>query len=62
MLKVHRISLPTLPSPVWDGDRVFEAPMEPMTYPVKGKDIALPNIKRYWGGQKLVSVEVPSHV
>jgi hypothetical protein len=44
MLKTHRISLPTLPSPIWDGDRVFEAPLEPMVYPVKGKDIALPNI------------------
>jgi len=44
MLKTHRISLPTLPSPIWDGDRVFEAPMEPMVYPVKGKDIALPNL------------------
>jgi len=45
MLKAKRISLPTtLPSPIWDGDRVFEAPMEPMVYPVKGKDIALPNL------------------
>ena len=45
MLKTQRISLPTtLPSQIWDGDRVFEAPMEPMVYPVKGKDIALPNL------------------
>jgi hypothetical protein len=44
MLKAQTIKLPTLPSPIWDGDRVFEAPMEPMVYPVKGKDIALPNI------------------
>ncbi|NAZ24060.1 MAG: hypothetical protein GU346_06380 [Thermocrinis sp.] len=44
MLKTQRIHIPTLPSPLWDGDRVFEAPMEPMVYPVKGKDIALPNL------------------
>ncbi len=44
MLKTHRITLPTVPSPVWDGDRVFEAPMEPMVYPIKGKDISLPNL------------------
>jgi len=44
MIKHCRITLPTLPSPVWDGDRVFEAPMEPMVYPVKGKDIAVPNL------------------
>jgi hypothetical protein len=44
MLKPKRITLPTLPSPVWDADRVFEAPMEPMVYPVKGKDFALPNL------------------
>jgi hypothetical protein len=44
MLKAQTIKLPTRPSPIWDGDRVFEAPMEPMVYPVKGKDIALPNL------------------
>jgi hypothetical protein len=44
MLKTQRIHINTLPSPLWDGDRVFEAPMEPMVYPVKGRDIALPNI------------------
>ncbi len=44
MLKTHRITLPTVPSPVWDGDRVFEAPLEPMVYPIKGKDIAVPNL------------------
>ncbi|MFZ8862648.1 MAG: hypothetical protein ACO2PP_19385, partial [Thermocrinis sp.] len=36
--------LTALPSPIWDGDRVFEAPCGPMVYPVKGKDIALPNL------------------
>jgi hypothetical protein len=45
MIKVQHISLPTpLPSPIWDGDRVFEAPMEPMVYPVKGKDFSVPNL------------------
>jgi hypothetical protein len=44
MLKHRTIHIPTLPSPLWDGDRVFEAPGGPMVYPVKGRDIALPNI------------------
>jgi hypothetical protein len=44
MIKTQTIKLPTVPSPIWDGDRVFEAPLEPMVYPVKGKDIALPNL------------------
>jgi hypothetical protein len=51
MLKTQRISLPTtLPSPIWDGDRVFEAPLEPMVYPVKTKDITVPN---FFGGTVL---------
>jgi len=44
MLKHRTIHINTLPSPLWDGDRVFEAPGGPMAYPVKGKDIALPNL------------------
>ncbi|MCI4453590.1 MAG: hypothetical protein JHC25_01420 [Thermodesulfobacterium sp.] len=44
MLKQCRIKLPIHPSPVWDGDRVFEAPCKAMSYPVKGKDIAIPNL------------------
>jgi hypothetical protein len=44
MIKTQTIRINTLPSPIWDGDRVFEAPMEPMVYPMRGKDIALPNI------------------
>jgi hypothetical protein len=44
MIKTQTIRINTLPSPIWDGDRVFEAPMEPMVYPVRGKDIALPNL------------------
>ncbi len=44
MIKHQTIRINTLPSPVWDGDRVFEAPMGPMVYPVKGKDLSVPNI------------------
>jgi hypothetical protein len=44
MIKTQTIRINTLPSPIWDGDRVFEAPCGPMVYPVKGKDIALPNL------------------
>ncbi len=44
MLKTYRITLPTVPSPLWDGDRVFEAPMEPMVYPMRSKDFVLPNL------------------
>ncbi len=44
MIKTCRISILTHPSPIWDGDRVFEAPLEPMVYPIKGKDIAVPNL------------------
>jgi hypothetical protein len=45
MIKTKHISIPTtLPSPVWDGDRVFEAPCGPMVYPLKGRDIAIPNL------------------
>ncbi len=44
MLKTQRIYIPTHPSPIWDGDRVFEAPGGPMTYPIKGRDIAIPNL------------------
>jgi hypothetical protein len=45
MLKVQRISLPTpLPSPIWDGDGVVEAPGGAIVYPVKGKDFVLPNL------------------
>jgi hypothetical protein len=44
MIKPKHISIPTRPSTVWDGDRVFEAPCGPMVYPMRGKDIALPNL------------------
>ena len=44
MIKTQTIRIPVRPSPIWDGDRVFEAPGGPMVYPVKGKDIALPNL------------------
>lgn len=44
MVKAQHIHIPTHPSPIWDGDRVFEAPCGPMTYPVKNKDFALPNL------------------
>jgi hypothetical protein len=44
MLKTQTIRIRTHPSPIWDGDRVFEFPGGELVYPVKGKDIALPNI------------------
>ncbi len=44
MIKTQRIYIPTHPSPIWDGDRVFEAPGGPMVYPIKTKDITVPNI------------------
>jgi hypothetical protein len=44
MIKTQTIRIPTAPSTIWDGDRVFEAPGGAMTYPVKDKDIAVPNI------------------
>ncbi len=44
MIKTQRIYIPTHPSPIWDGDRVFEAPGGPMVYPVRAKDIAIPNL------------------
>lgn len=44
MIKTQTIRIPTHPSPIWDGDRVFEAPGGPMVYPVKAKDITIPNL------------------
>jgi len=44
MIKTQRIHIPIRPSPIWDGDRVFEAPGGPMVYPIKAKDITVPNI------------------
>jgi len=44
MIKAQRISIPTHPSPIWDGDRVFSAPGGPMVYPMRAKDIAIPNL------------------
>jgi len=50
MIKTQRISIPTHPSPIWDGDRVFSAPGGPMVYPMRAKDIAIPNL---FGGDVL---------
>ena len=44
MIKTQTIGIPTNPSTIWDGDRVFEAPGGPMVYPVRNKDISVPNI------------------
>ena len=44
MVKTQRIRIPVRPSPIWDGDRVFEAPGGPMVYPLRTKDITVPNI------------------
>ena len=44
MIKTQTIRIPVRPSPIWDGDRVFEAPGGPMTYPLRTKDITVPNI------------------
>jgi hypothetical protein len=44
MIKTQTIHIPIRPSTIWDGDRVFEAPGGPMVYPVRDKDIAVPNI------------------
>jgi hypothetical protein len=44
MIKTQTIRIPIHPSPIWDGDRVFEAPCGTMAYPIKGKDIAIPNL------------------
>jgi hypothetical protein len=45
MLKTQTIRIPTThPSPIWDGDRVFEFPGGELLYPVKGKEVALPSI------------------
>jgi hypothetical protein len=44
MLKTQTIRIPIRPSPIWDGDRVFEAPGGPIVYPNKGKDFSVPNI------------------
>jgi hypothetical protein len=44
MIKTQTINIPIHPSTIWDGDRVFEAPGGPMVYPVRDKDIAVPNI------------------
>jgi hypothetical protein len=44
MIKTQTIRIPIHPSPIWDGDRVFEAPGGPMVYPIKGKDFTVPNL------------------
>jgi len=44
MIKPQTIRINNLPSPLWDGDRVFEAPLEPMVYPMRGKDFVVPNL------------------
>jgi hypothetical protein len=61
MLKTQTIRIPIRPSPIWDGDRVFEAPGGAMVYPIKAKDITIPNL---FGGTVLAKrveyVEVKS--